>query len=604
MLRDAKLGTKIGGGFGVLLTITVMLGTLAIWKMKGIQRDADAMAKEHMPELACADEIQEDVQSLMLSMRTYGYTQNKKNYDDALQSMKDVKEHLASADTLVARSPRLASIKSPLETARLHLGQYEDLIHQTVEKNQAIDANLQTMIAAANSYMDNCQQYLKSQDSKVRSEVAQTTGSAALGQSMDKIGEAVAIIELGSATRMAVWKAQAVRDMSLLSEAMKNFDVVDAKLEALKKTTTQAANMAQLEKTRLAAADYRKTMATLLANWKAREELAAQRLAAGNKFLDETDKITSSGITATSAIAEATDTTLTASTRTLIWGLGGALLVGILFAVAITRAITGPLMRIIDGLTQGAGQVATASGQLAQSSEQMSEGASEQASSLEEVSSSLEQMAAMTRQTAGIAHQVNVVADATRQSAEHGGEVVERMGVAIGKIKASSDQTAKILKTIDEIAFQTNLLALNAAVEAARAGEAGKGFAVVAEEVRNLAQRSAEAAKTTAALIEESQGNADSGVRVSTEVAEILKKLFEAAKVMTRHSAGVSDASREQAQGIDQINQAVAQIDKVTQTNAANAEESAGASEELSGQAQEMSTMVAQLETLVHGARR
>lgn len=100
------------GGQGVDLALQAPVEQRVIWKMKGIQRDADAMAKEHMPELACADEIQEDVQSLMLSMRTYGYTQNKKNYDDALQSMKDVKEHLASADTLVARSPRLASIKS------------------------------------------------------------------------------------------------------------------------------------------------------------------------------------------------------------------------------------------------------------------------------------------------------------------------------------------------------------------------------------------------------------------------------------------------------------------------------------------------------------
>ena len=179
---------------------------------------------------------------------------------------------------------------------------------------------------------------------------------------------------------------------------------------------------------------------------------------------------------------------------------------------------------------------------------------------------------------------------------------MKRMAVAIDQIKSSSDQTAKILKTIDEIAFQTNLLALNAAVEAARAGDAGKGFAVVAEEVRNLAMRSAEAAKNTATLIEESQKNADNGVTVSAEVAEILSQIVIGSQKVTQLSAEVSAGSNEQAQGIEQVNVAVAQMDKVTQSNAANAEESASASEELSAQARELNDMVNTLVQIVGGS--
>jgi methyl-accepting chemotaxis protein len=179
---------------------------------------------------------------------------------------------------------------------------------------------------------------------------------------------------------------------------------------------------------------------------------------------------------------------------------------------------------------------------------------------------------------------------------------MKRMTEAIDKIKNSASETAKIIKTIDEIAFQTNLLALNAAVEAARAGEAGKGFAVVAEEVRNLARRSAEAAKNTADLIEGSQKNAEAGVAVTAEVAKNLVGIKDNAGKVATLIAEIAAASKEQSQGIDQVNTAVSEMDKIVQKNAANAEESASASEELTSQAQELSAMVDQLVGIVGGA--
>ncbi len=291
----------------------------------------------------------------------------------------------------------------------------------------------------------------------------------------------------------------------------------------------------------------------------------------------------------------------TAGAMALVAGVV-ALAVGTGAAILLRTSITRALDRVIAGLNAGAEQVTAASNQVAQASQQLASGANEQASSLEETSSSLEEMSSMTRQNTENAKQADAMAREARDSAIKGVEAMRSMNDAIGRIKESSDSTAKIIKTIDEIAFQTNLLALNAAVEAARAGEAGKGFAVVAEEVRNLAQRSAEAAKSTSELIEGSQANADDGVNVATQVGDLLQEISASVDKVTTLASEVSAASEEQSQGIEQVNSAVAQMDRVTQGNAANAEESASASEELSAQARELYDMVVSLETVVRGA--
>ena len=268
----------------------------------------------------------------------------------------------------------------------------------------------------------------------------------------------------------------------------------------------------------------------------------------------------------------------------------------------VVYGINRLLREISAELRASAEQVSSAAGEVSSSAQSLAQGTSEQAASLEETSASATEITSMTRKNAESSRSA---ADLTTQAdglvTAANGHLAQMLG-SMQEINTSSDKIAQIIKVIDEIAFQTNILALNAAVEAARAGEAGMGFAVVADEVRNLAQRSAQAAKDTASLIEDSIAKTHGGKAKLDLVAQGIHDITAKVGEIKALVDAVKTGSTEQARGIEQIAKAIGEMEHVTQSAAAHAEQSASAGEQLSAQAIATNEIAQKLTSLV-GAR-
>ncbi len=597
-----KLGAKIASGFGSLIVIALVLGGLAVYNMKNVEKESAKLADEYVPEVEYCNNVERASMKTMYAMRGYGLTQEQHYYDQGVKGLEEVATWLQKCDELAQEATHLVKLGPAVEATRESVSEYEALVAQTVELDQKMVANRTSLDEAAGMYIGNCNTFLTGQTQKMQEEIAANTEGDQLKKRLYKISEINNIIDAGNETRVACFKSQALRDPQLIRQANENFAAIERMLKDLRQVTYEKQDLEALDNIEQAAGDYQSSMNTFLANWESNLEVGRQRTKVGDQVLSIAGETAQAGVAGTRKIADGAQNALSTASMVMIIGLVVALAVGCSLAFVIARSITKPIHRIIEGLTAGSEQTASAAGQVSSASQSLAEGASEAAASIEETTANVTEMAAMTKKSAENATEARNLTGQTESGAAKGTEAMKRMSAAINDIKQSSDETSKIIKTIDEIAFQTNLLALNAAVEAARAGDAGKGFAVVAEEVRNLAQRSADAAKDTATLIEGSVGKAETGVEISQEVGAALDEIATLASQVNEFVGQIADASNEQSRGIDEVNSAVAQLDQVTQQNAANAEESASAAEELSSQSEQLSSMVGDLVRLVGGA--
>lgn len=583
MFKNMKLSTKIASGFGILILVCAVLGYTG-WSSLGkvgvkveLGDDANQMVKESL-------QGRQHEKNFMLR-------KDKQYLDNATTLIEEIRKQTAETiEKLKDENAKetVRQIGTQGENWYMALTEYVSLEDQKT-------LNDEEMVAKGRLAITEIENIRADQKAKLLDEMDKQRTTDVVKDRMEKADDANRLNKFVLDARRHEKNFILRGDQEYVDNVHKNVSEIIILCEDMKVRFNDAANDQQADNVINAVNGYQDAFdayVSLVSDQKAEEEIM---VASARELQDKANGLRQ-------VQKEEMDSIMASSNTLMITLAIGGVISGILLAFFITRSIVKPISKVIEGLASGAEQVSAASGQVSSSSQQLAEGSSEAASSLEEISSSLEEMTSMTKQNSANAKQADDLSGETQSSAEKGSKAMVRMTEAIDKIKESSDETAKIIKTIDEIAFQTNLLALNAAVEAARAGEAGAGFAVVAEEVRNLAMRSAESAKTTSSLIEESQSNADSGVTVTKEIGEILKDIAQAAQKVKQLIGEVSAASEEQSEGINQVNTAVAQMDKVTQNSAANAEESASASEELSSQAADLNGMVEELSAIVGGS--
>jgi methyl-accepting chemotaxis protein len=618
-MKNMKLGLKIGMGFGLLILISCLLGGMAVWNMNSVEHDAERLAKAYVPEVAVANEVERNALQVMYAIRGYGFTEQTGFLEEGRKELDELRNALADALKL-SEQQGLPVLRDKARAAEERVKDYAGLVEQTTSTIQTMNTDRQGLDAGAAQFMQNAADFLTSQNEAITREIRQGATEADLEERLGKINLINDIIDAGNALRIQVWRAQAERDVAQVQQAMERFEVIERHLESIQTTTRQEANLRQLAAIREAADAYRTAMASLIKNWQTLDQLGVKRTDAGEQVLVVAQETAQLGMDQTQGIANDAVANLGQASFVMLIGLGIALLLGIIIAVFLTRAITlpvgkgvrfseelsdgeldarldvdqkdeigmlgqamqamqGKLREIVGEVKAASENVASGSEELSASAEQMSQGATEQAAAVEEVSSSMEEMTANIKQNADNAAQTEKIALQAAKDAQEGGE-------AVSQTVSAMKQIAEKISIIEEIARQTNLLALNAAIEAARAGDAGKGFAVVAAEVRKLAERSGGAATEISEL-------SRSSVQVAEQAGEMLVKIVPDIQRTAELIQEINAASREQSIGVEQINKAVQQLDQVIQQNASAAEEMASTSEELSSQAEELQATMA-----------
>ncbi|UQZ89262.1 hypothetical protein C4J81_08670 [Deltaproteobacteria bacterium Smac51] len=600
-----KLGTKIILGFMATCLIFVVLSIYIIVSMLRVERSSLATEKEVMPTLNAATSMQYAVAIEGLFTVDFSYSSNRDSWDTARRFTANNNEYLSSLKDLAATGSIRADQKVVdfIKALEVNYGSFNKLNESLPPVLESINQLRARITANDAAFTKGALEFLSSQEQLQLEEIRQGSDMATaqrrsnriseINQMVIRAGHMVSNMQRGVLDRSPDHFDRALADGAFVVETLTRFEG-DIRNPQTKEFIIQLKGIAQ---------DSLKAMESLKSATVVNIRLSLSQSEARDRTLVNARELGD-------AMRELNSLTVkrsSAAVRLVVWsliiGLVVALAVSVILGLLIARSITGPINSFIRALSEGAKEVDLTAGHLTGSSNTLADGATENAASLEQTRAALEELSSMTARNADGALTANELMGLTNEAMQTADESLKEVVRAMVEISDSGGQIEKIINTIDDIAFQTNLLSLNASVEAARAGEAGAGFAVVADEVRNLAIRSAEAARSTAELVASTINNIRSGSELVSSTAENFKEVEEQSAKVTGLLSEVSDVSRQQAQGIAQITSAMVQIDNVTQSNAASAEESASAAGELSQQAASLLEAVEALNGLVHGQK-
>lgn len=594
--KNFTIGKKITFGFALTLTLLLVVAFSAYNALGGAGRRMTAYAGSAQETYAAAT-LESSMQALKLQVNDFlarGTADSVVACERAKRTLDGDLDRAAQLITDGDRAPKIAK-------ARTLLGEYWTAFNELVANSKArVAIEAEVLVPQQKILADGLSQMLS--QAKTQGDM---NAAFQISNGLKAFFECTSLANgflLTSDLNKATGASEALKAAVLQVQRMEKDQLEMEKLDATLKDDAKRALLTTLLQ---AAATYGKGLDDSVALKQARDRILTERVnRVVPEFTDTVAKVRKAvhdfqGDLEQRTRGEQRRNEMVVSIVTLVGIIGGVML-----AWWMIGSVTRRIMDVASRLTMESDKANVSAAQVAQASQAMASGATQQASSLEETSSSLHEMASMTQRNSENAQNAKQLANQARQTADAGAAEMEQMKAAMNAIKGSSVEISKIIKTIDEIAFQTNILALNAAVEAARAGEAGLGFAVVADEVRNLAQRSAQAARETAEKISASTEKSEQGVRISDKMAVNLSAIVEKTRQLDERIAEIAQSSHEQSEGIGQLNSAVASMDKITQDNAALAQQSAAASEELKSQAGQVRLAVEALMQMVRGAQQ
>jgi methyl-accepting chemotaxis protein len=632
MLRKITIRNSLVGIVAVLAAVLVSAIALSMVGMRAMRVDAETLAKGVMPTVQMASEIE----TLMLT-RHLLLNMHVNSADAAVMSQfeSDIRNDSASLERLRRElGPRLT-----LDASREALRRYESLLPAYVAaldktldlsrkgEKQAAATQLREARPTVNAMkqaLENLGQHVSSRGGHViaaAEETYQTNLYLMMG-----LGTLAALVSVGAiliVTRRVASPIVATTgamnelakgNLDTVIQHTERHDEIGTMAKALQVFRESLVRVRALEEQERAAAERRlraaENMALVVTDVGEVVAAAAAGDFSARLQIDQADEQMQKLVAGINEINAVVDSATSEFARTLSAVAAGDLTVRVDAAYRGKFAeLKGAINETVDRLSATvktiqltSSEVGLAAREINMGADDLSKRTEEQASSLEETAATTEELAASVKASAQASRQAAAIATEAMEAAQAGGAIAGQAVDAMARIEDASTKISDIIRVIDDIAFQTNLLALNAAVEAARAGDAGKGFAVVASEVRTLAQRSSEAAKDISALISSSNSEVGEGVKLVRQAGEQLSQILTASKKVAATIADISAASGEQANGIDEMSQAVAHLDEMTQQNAALAEQSAASAGSLSTRIGQLNDLVAAFRTGPEGA--